>query len=179
MSAPDTARLNYQIANEHLMQRLQMRENVLVGYLAGIGTILTIGFGQTTNISLALSIPFLALGCSVMVSHHNLMIGALLEYCTQESKAFLTTHTEYAPQFDTSLSFQKYGKQAIRLSFFGQIVILVLPCAVSLAANWQHVVNFSLLLTGFWWFSFVCTVVTVLVLVRTHRFRTKQMPLLR
>jgi hypothetical protein len=168
--------MNYEVANEHLMHRLTLREHTLMVYIAAVGTVFSVAFSEVTDFSLLLSLPFVALGVTVLVAHHNLMIGALIQFCSDEIEPHLKELGEAGPQFDTSKTFQRYGRAATRFSSFGQSVVLLVPCIVALGANSGLAFQVRSGLGWLWWFSVVCTILSLVVLLHTHGVRSRGLP---
>jgi ABC-type dipeptide/oligopeptide/nickel transport system permease component len=181
MSNVETARKNYEVAHHQLIARVHMRDNVLLVYLTAIGTIfsvaLSIIFGaKSTNDEIKkilLTIPYLALGCSVIVSNHNIIIGALLNFCSMEIRPFLQniTPSEYAPQFDTSEYFEKSRILTLCFRTLGHGIILLTPCIVALYLNWKGSSLFSQELL--WWLAAGCTLFTLIIIIITFIIRKK------
>jgi hypothetical protein len=160
MNATDIAIKNFEIANLQLTARVRMRYNVLLVYLAAIGTIFSIALGTIAKPEILLTIPYLALGCAIILSHHNILIGALLDFCSKEIRGFIrqTAPEEEAPQFDSSDSFKKYFSPTLKFRTWGHGIIIIIPCFVPLAFNWNHAINSAFPLGTVWWFAALCSV---------------------
>jgi hypothetical protein len=162
----------YQSARAELVERIRLRDQILMIYLAAVGALFTAGFGVTPRFEVLLSLPFLALGASVLVCQHNAVIGSLGRFCVVELGAFLDGLKSHAPQWDDSSSLQSYKDSAIRLRSFGHTVILIVPCVVALGANYPHAISSPFPYGPLWWMSAICTVVTVWQVVTTHFWRS-------
>ncbi len=143
-------------------------------YIAATGAIFGVALGAT-NVGISLIIPFIALGCSIIVSHHNILIGALLDYCSKEIKEFIenTGVENAAPQFDSSKSFKRYIHSTLLLRAWGHAIILIIPCAASLGLNWEHAIHSSFPLGQAWWFALVCSGVCGYTVYCVHRLRSR------
>lgn len=134
------------IFNQQIMVRVRQRDNVLLMYLGAVGALLGFAFsanGKETEILLA--IPYLCFGCSIVLSHHNLLIGDLLDFLKTDLHGFIINHCssdclayEPCPQFETSKVFEKSIVRMLWLRTAGHTLILVLPCIIAIYANWNH-----------------------------------------
>lgn len=120
MSAGDSARKFVELAKHEAIERIRLRDNVLLLYLGAVATIFSLALNKT-NAEMLLSIPFLALGATVIVCQHNLVIGDLSVFCAFEIGAFLRSlnPSEDAPQWDGSKSLKTWHSCAIRMRTIG------------------------------------------------------------
>ncbi len=177
MSVVELTAKNLEIANNQIVARVGMRDNVLLVYLGAAGTIYSIALGTSANKEILLTIPFLTLGCSVIVSHHNILIGALLDFCSKEIRGFIrNTHPDKeVPQFDCSDSFKKYLSATLRLRTWGHAIILVIPAIVALACNWDHALGAGSVFPygPVWWFALAFSVGSVYIIFSVSSLRAK------
>jgi len=175
MSAVDTAIKNFEIANNQLTARVRIRNNVLLVYLTVTGTIFSIALGTTAKPEILLAIPYLALGCAIIVSHHNILIGALLDFCSKEIRGFIRKNSskDEAPQFDSSESLKKYFSPTLKLRTWGHAIIIIIPTIVSLAFNWSHAIGSAFPLGPAWWFAAVCGIGCVYTIFSVYSLRAK------
>ncbi len=175
MSIADTARKNYEMARIELVERIRLRDNVLLVYLAVVGTVFTIALGATAKPEILLTIPYLAMGCSILVSQHNSVIGTLLAFCTRELKPILQNlhPSEYAPEFGSSKSFKEHSMRSNIFRTTGHAVIVIVPCIVALSYNWQRGFKSPFPVRIVWWFALVCTIFSIFVIRYVHGLRTK------
>ena len=172
MSKGNTARTNYVVARTELVERIRLREQVLLVYLAVIGTIFGIALENFEKNTILLIIPFIAFGCSILVSQHNSVIGTLLHFCSHEIKPFLESIDEYAPQFGVSMAFKEHSKRSNYLRSFGHAIIIIIPCFVALIYNIHHAIS-PLFSGGFaWWFALICTVFSIGIIHYVHKLRS-------
>lgn len=153
---------------------MRIRDQVLLVYLGAIGTILGIALGTSAKIEILLCIPYLALGVSILVSQHNAAIGALGDFCGNEIQEFLDklTPSEAAPQWDNSNALKYLHGQITQLRSWGHLIIVSVPCLISLGVNWNHL--FSSFPFGIiWWFAITCTIIGIFFIAKTHLFRNQ------
>ena len=100
MSGGETARKNYEMAQQEIQEHLQLRDNVLLVYLGAIGTIFGVALGTNADMKILLVIPYLALGSSVIVSQHNALVGSVESYIVSELEPFLKKIGEHAPYLE-------------------------------------------------------------------------------
>ncbi|WP_115863099.1 hypothetical protein [Halorussus litoreus] len=174
MSRGDSARTYYESARRELIQRIRLRDNVLLFYLGGVGTIAGVALGSSgAGKEIMLVLPFLALGVATIVSQHNALIGSLGHFCVHEIEPFLQNlhEPEDAPQWDSSVALEEYKEQAIRLRSLGHTVMILAPALAGLAINYQHVVGSALLLGLLWWVGFLCVTLATLIIYRSYSWR--------
>ncbi len=171
MTAGDTARGNYNAARTELVERVRLRDHVLLAYLTIVGTILAISFGQHRKSEILLAVPFVAMGASILVSQHNNVIGALLLYLSKDLKPFLISKSEYAPQFGCSKSFRKHSKRSNRYRSIGHAVVIFFPALFALICNIKYATRLSFALTSAWYFGLLCVIIEALIISRAHAWR--------
>jgi len=174
MSVADTARANYNSARTELIERIQLRDHVLLLYLALVGTVFGVAFGTSIQIEVLLSLPFVALGTTVLVCQRNCVIGSLADFCVNELiPVFKSESTpEYSVQWDNSHSLHKYGTQAVRLRTIGHSLLILFPCIAALGINWKHVIFSSFPFVVAWWFGLVCVAFIIWLVWKSHKWRT-------
>ena len=89
MSAGETARKNYESARNELVQRIQLREQILLFFVGGVATIYSVALGAENKLEILLAIPYISFGTAVIISQHNSVIGALGHFCAHELWPFL------------------------------------------------------------------------------------------
>lgn len=175
MSSGDTARTNYVSVREEIRERIQLRDNVLVLYLGAVGAVLGVALSsRSISIELLLIIPYLALGATAIISQHHTMIGSLGCFLASELEPFLKEIGEYAPQWDASKTIRA---RSHRFSWLGRrvghIVLIDIPAVAALFFNWQHSIYLPLPELLLWWSGVVLTVLSILALFETSRWRRK------
>ena len=175
MSSTEIIRGNYNAAYTELLSHFTLRDNILLAYIAATGTILSIALATSANSQILLSIPYLALGSSILVSQHNLLIGTLLDYMSEEVEPFLKNLNppENAPQYTTSASYKRGAIMALNLRVWGHLSIIIIPCLISLYFNWHLATNPLSLLGSIWWFSVLVIAFAIVLMVNIHRSRIK------
>ena len=168
----DTARANYQAARYELVERVRLRDLVLIAYLAVVGTIFGISYSRPNSEIILLSLPFIALGCSIIVSQHNRVIGTLLLYLSNDLKPFLENLSQYASDFGSSKSFKKHSKLSNLYRTLGHGFIILFPVLFALVANIKYAFH-SLFFEGLsWWFGIICVIGSFWIILNAHLWRT-------
>ena len=96
----------YKAARSELVERVKLREQVLLLYLAFVGAIASTALSQNNFREISLVLPFLGLGCAILVSQHNAVIGALIRYTTKDLHEYLFIKPCSVPDFVNSSSFR-------------------------------------------------------------------------
>lgn len=175
MSAGETARKNYESARNELVQRIQLREQILLFFVGGVATIYSVALGAENKLEILLAIPYLSFGTAVIISQHNSVIGALGHFCAHEIGPFLKKlePAEYAPFWESSASLHRYSSKALGLRTLAHIVLIITPAALGLLMNW-HYARFSDMTNGtIWWIGATGTVLSLWFLIAAHRLRRK------
>ncbi len=161
----------YETASSHFVSRFQMRDNVLLLYLAAVGAIFGVAFGSKNNFEVLLTIPYIALGCSYLIAHHNVMLGALLSYLNKVSS--IDNNNE---SFERSQALDSRFNNALNLRTWGQMIILLLPALTSLLLNYKIILCVlfpEILLLGF---GLICFILAIILLWRIHKKQKKLKP---
>jgi hypothetical protein len=156
MSGGETARKNYEMAQQEIQEHLQLRDNVLLVYLGAIGTI----FG-------------VALGSSVIVSQHNALIGSVESYIVSELEPFLKKIGEYAPFWNSSKSSREYSLKGIWMRTFGHFLIVLIPPIAALGFSWQFGFFSQFPENPLWWFGVFSTILSAYFILETHNWRKR------
>lgn len=173
MSSGDSARRFYDSARQELIQRIHLRDNVLLVYIGVVGTIFGISFGSASAAQILLVIPYLALGAAVIVSQHNAIIGSIGIFLANEIEPFLKDLGESAPQWDTSNALHEYSKDAIWMRSLGHFLLILIPPVTALVLNWRYGF-FSTFPEGpLWWAGLVITVYAAHIILKAHTLRRK------
>jgi hypothetical protein len=175
MSAGETARKNYESARNELVQRIQLREQILLFFVGGVATIYSVALGAENKLEILLAIPYLSFGTAVIISQHNSVIGALGHFCAREIGPFLRKlePAEYAPLWESSASLHRYSAKALGMRTLAHIVLIVTPAALGLVMNGDYA-RFSDLTNGIiWWIGAMGTVLALGYLILAHRWRKK------
>jgi len=173
MSDSKTARMNYQAARSELVERIRLRDYVLMLYLVVVGTIMSISFGRQGNSEILFSIPFFALGCAILVSQHNNVIGTLIEFIACDVRSTLVENSEYAEFFVCSNAFLDHSWKSNIDRSFGHGTIIVVPCIISLWMNKNHMDNSPFPFYHIWGISAGLTVFSAAIVLLAFLRRRK------
>jgi len=175
MDSFQLAKMNYEIAHSDYGNHVRLRDNVLLIFLAASGTIFGVSLGTAKTNEMLLVIPILALGCSILVAHHSIIIGMVFEYCYFELNQFLSAEesNNCPPIIERSIAWEKTRESTIRLRSIGHSIILGAPCAVAILFNWSHAYIFSMPATGGWWLGNLCTILSVVIINKMNKDRIK------
>ncbi|HVX91261.1 MAG TPA: hypothetical protein VHC20_06605 [Candidatus Paceibacterota bacterium] len=174
MKTDDTARTYYNSARTELIERIKLRDQIFVFYLAGIVAIFGLALGASNREDILLFVPFIGLGASIIISQHFAVIGALAAYCVLEVGPFLRSgrSAEDAPQWDASGALKAYHDAAIAMRTWGHVLLILLPSVCALGVTWHRGIYSPFPLGTLWWIGFGCVLISGFVMWRTHRFRS-------
>ncbi len=175
MSAGETARKNYESARNELVQRIQLREQILLFFVGGVATIYSVALGAENKLEILLAIPYLSFGTAVIISQHNSVIGALGHFCAHEIEPFLKKlePSEYAPLWESSASLHRHSAKTLGMRTLAHVVLIITPAALGLSMNWQYA-RFSDIANGIiWWIGATGTVLSLGFLMSAHFWRRK------
>ena len=175
MSLLEIVKSNHLNVYNQLIARVKMRDNILIVYLAAIGAIFGVALGSNTKSpEILLIIPFLALGTTILFSHHNVLIGSILNFFSNEMDVFYKENfkDQYIPQYETSNSFKRVFESALYLTTWGSFIVTLVPCVISLAFNWKHALGSSQAMQIAWWVAVSSVVVVIVIMIYVHKLRT-------
>lgn len=164
----NAALTHYKAARDELITRVRLRDQVLLIYLGFTGAVTGIGLAESESTEIFLALPFLGLGCAILVSQHNSVIGALISYCTGDLKPFLVKKNEYAPEFVSSRTFKGHSQMSNRLRSIGHAIILLFPPIIGLGISFDHALNSPFPFGPTWWFGVICIAVAFYVILTAH-----------
>lgn len=133
----ETARAFYRAAREELVKRLGLRDGVLLVFLGFTGGLFGLAFGTTGDMKVLLVVPYLALGCSILVSQHNAVIGALIHYVNNDLQKDINDSNPPVSEFVSSQTFRDHSKNSNRWRTVGHFVLLGLPSGFAIYINWD------------------------------------------
>ncbi|MBU1099798.1 MAG: hypothetical protein KKA84_05265 [Bacteroidetes bacterium] len=171
MSQGDTARNNFSSARLELIERIKLRDNVVVIFLGAIGVIFSISLRISENKDILYIIPYLSFGCSLIISQHNSVIGCLARYLVFELEPFLHSINEYAPQWDNSTSLKQYLSKAIQYRSISHVVLIVLPSIFALMLLLEDSLDGSIIQKSLWVIGLVLVAICVDFIIRSHTDR--------
>jgi len=168
---PELPTKSYEAARAEIVVRIQLRDHVLLSYIVAAGAILGIALKERESHGIALAIPFLSLGATVLVSQHNALIGYLGRFCATEIAAFWRSHGGSGiAQWDTSLSLKEYSRRSILLRTGGNFIVLLTPSVLALTIAWsERGSSTSYNLT--WTLALYSLIASIAVVVVAHRVR--------
>lgn len=172
MRDKETAIRYYEAARQELVKRVELRDQVLRIYLSLVGAVFGAALGLMDKFEILLALPYLGLGCSIIVSQHNAVIGALIKYSTQEILPSDDTKG-VIPEFTRSKAFKEHSPRSNLLRSSGHAVIILIPCVLSLLTNVHHGLGSAYPLGPAWWFALVCTILAAGVIWHIHQLRQK------
>lgn len=173
MTAGDTAREHYTSTRTEMIQRIQLRDNVLLVYLGAIATLLGLAFGASINTEVLLVIPVLSLGAAVILSQHNIAIGSLGAFLVHELEPFLKELGEYAPQWDNSYAFHEYSSRGVSLRTIGHFLLINVPAVAGLVITWRPGICSPFPENPVWWLGILCTGSSVYYIWSAHSWRKR------
>ena len=175
MSIGDTARKSYDAARSELVERIRLRDQVLLIYLGVVGTIFGIALGTIDKKEILLTIPFISLGCSILVSQHNFVIGTLLKFISKEIKPLLLSLSppEYASFFGCSKAFKDHCRRSNIFRSSGHGIIILVPNFVALALNLDHAIKPPIQIATLWWFGLFFMIFALCIILYAHKLRSK------
>ena len=174
MSAGDSARVFYELAKRESVERVRLRDNVLLLYIGAITTIFSFAMGRE-DLEILLVIPFMTLGAVIIISQHNAVIGTLSAYCASEIGPFLKSLTppEDAPQWDTSKALKTYSGYAITMRTVGHSLLTLLPACIALYLNRNHATDSPFPNGPVWWFGALFLMISGVVVWVVHGHRKR------
>lgn len=175
MSIGDTARKSYEAARSELVARLKLRDQVLLIYLAVVGTIFGIALANMERVEILLIIPFISLGCTILVSQHNLVIGTLIEFIGNQIKPELLglSPPEYATFFVCSKVYEHHCTRSNRFRLWGHGIIIIIPNLAGLGYNINHAIKSPFPMGTLWWFGLVLMIISLWIILYTHQLRSE------
>ncbi len=165
MNRLETTLISYEAARHELVERIRLRDHALLAYLAAVGTIIGIALSPIEYRMFLHAIPYVALGCSILVSQHNSVIGALIQFIYSNIKPSLCATSTYSPLFVCSKTFEKHSHKSNVHRSLGHAVIIGLPCLYSI------IFLFTSFCDLFWWFSVGFSVAAVIIIYYSHKKR--------
>lgn len=138
MNDSDIKKTFYESARAELIQRIQLRDNVALLYLAAVATIFGIALAKDGKLEILLVVPLLSLAASVLTSQHHILIGALGKYCSSEICIDIINKDISIPQWDNSESLQHFFSFAMNSRAIGHLCIFSIPAIAGLALNYKY-----------------------------------------
>lgn len=175
MSAGDTARASYMAVRTEIMQRMQLRDYVLLVFLGFTGVIFGVAFGSEDKFKVLFSLPFLSLGAAVLIAQHNLMAAVLGKFLAEELGPIFKVLNENAPQWDHSATFKEFAFTAAIHRYIGHTLIIFVPCVIALTVTFHIAFNTPIpeghIWSFIWWCGLACVALSIYVIWVSHNKR--------
>jgi hypothetical protein len=121
----------YKALRAEIVSRFQMRDQVMLGYLAATGTLLGFVFTKENSSHLLpyllVLFPFLSLGALSMVAQHQDQITAYYEYFCTELRSSLSKNEQTVAMFYLSKAAQEHTRHILAMLFISQTIIMCGP----------------------------------------------------
>ena len=172
MSFSEIATSHYESARTELIERIQLRDTVMLAYLGAIGTLFGVALATSVSRDVLLIVPFLTVGAALIVSQHNSVIGSIGSFLVNEYEPFIKTIGQYAPQWDSSKALHDYSLTSVWFRAAGHFVLIIIPSIAALVMTYQD--SYLTFPTGsFWWFTIICTISALVILLHSDRWRKR------
>ena len=164
----------YRAARDAINNRVKLRDNVLIFYLAAISAIFGAAFGTNVNTDLLLMVPFIALGVSFMFAQHHTTIGSIVDYLAFEHP-LASENSEKLIHWDVSNSATSNNQRSMFLILLSPITLIAFPAAAALIykivdfCTVQPSLNASVVF-GLGWVSLAWTIRNIFI---AHKHRTE------
>jgi len=169
MNEQEVAFKFYDAARAELLERIRLRENILLLYMSAVATLLGISFGkQQLTLEILFVIPLLSFSVAILVSHHNSLIGSLGVYCSTELKKNLNLNlSSPVVQWDESKSLLDNSRKAIRSRYIPHLLIICVPAIIALALNQSHSVPIDSWESAIWWLCCLFTLLSFITIKKS------------
>lgn len=163
----------YKSARNELVERVKLRDQVLLVYLAFVGAISGAALSLHGSKQIALVLPFLGMGCAILVSQHNSVIGAIIRYTSTDLHGHLLSGHADIPDFVNSSSFRSHSPRSNFFRSVGHAVVILVPEVTGLGINYQHAISSPFPFGPAWWFGLLCVLVSTATIWSAHSGRQK------
>jgi len=161
----------YSSARNELIERIRLRDQVLLAYLGAAGALFAFAFGKDGRMDALVVMPYLALGAALFVQQHNDVIGSLSLYCKDEIGPYLG---DAPPHWDASKALGDYLDSAVRLRTWGNVAVVLTPSIGAMALTYQLLLTPIAATNVFLWAGgCLATFVTTLLFWFSHRRRKR------
>jgi hypothetical protein len=151
--ATEVALEYFKALRAEIIERLKMRDAILLGFLTAAGAL--IGYGlqhEDFRTGLLAFFPFFALGAATTVSQHQDQIVAFNQYIVQELGRHLSSGADRILDFNESEAARQHVGHNLWMNFVGQLILLCGPSIFVFSANapfltkgWTYKESFALL----------------------------------
>lgn len=163
----------YRAAREELVERVKLRDQVLLVYLGFVGAVLGASLAKDAWREIGLILPFLGLGCAILVSQHNAVIGALIRFINMDLRRKLKEVGVDVPEFVSSNSFKDHSRYSNFSRSLGHAVVIMIPEVAGLGINIQHALLSPFPMGPAWWFGLAFGLCSAFVIYDSHRGRSR------
>ncbi len=168
----ETARTHYLSARTELVERIKLREHILLFYIGAVGTALGLAFGKVgIGVEILLALPIVSFSVAILVAQHNSFIGYLGQFCAEELEDFYTKNNIHVPQWDNSNSNKEFDEIAILMRMIGHCAIILIPAIASLILNINCNVFSSSRLLVVWIVDSILIIISYLFLFMSYKQR--------
>ncbi|WP_038881859.1 hypothetical protein [Vibrio jasicida] len=165
----------YEAARAELIERIRLRENIILFYVGAVATLLGVAFGkESVNNEILFVIPLLSLAASILVSHHNSLIGALGLYCSVELKNSLNSNLENpVVQWDESKALIQGSSKAVRTRLIPHLLVISAPALIALIVNIHYLSTLWSWDAVVWFMGFCCFISSIIYICLSGRDRKR------
>lgn len=131
----EIARLFLEMARAEVNLRAQLRDGVLLAFLAAAAALFAFALAKESDPDakkVLLVIPHLAFGAALLLTQHNLLIHVLSRYQIDELAKFLGDGSRPL-LWESSMSLHSWRPYLLALTLFGPLALLVAPSVLALA----------------------------------------------
>ncbi len=128
---------HYEVVRQEAVARLLARDRLLVLYLGAVGALFGIAFGKEATREIVVIVPFIALGVSLMLRDHELVLLRLGQWIRDEYEAYIREYVKGElkqeaaaavaklrfPIWDTSPVLREYGEREIGPRYAGYALL--------------------------------------------------------
>jgi hypothetical protein len=163
----------YRAVRDELVERVKLRDQVLLVYLGFVGAVLGASLTKDSWREIGLILPFLGLGCAILVSQHNAVIGALIRFINEDLKRKLKETGIDVPEFVSSNSFRGHSRYSNFSRSLGHAVVIMIPEIAGLGINFPHALLSPFPMGPAWWFGLAFALCSAFVIYDSHRGRSR------
>jgi hypothetical protein len=138
-----SAETYYQSLRAELVERVKLRDQILITYLGAIAALIGFALGPSAQLNaqhsaisllsaLLVLVPVLSLGAASMICHHQEIMSVFTEYIANELNQWMCTF----PIYDRSEQRRKFGSRAERHILTSQLPLLCGPWVLIIVLNW-------------------------------------------
>jgi hypothetical protein len=161
----------YESARQEIMSRIQLRENSLMIFLGAVAALVAASI-QAQQPFFLIIIPYLSLGISLIILHHNHVIGALILYCAVELQQELDKLGINIIQWDKSKARIESSSFTRKYRLWGDAGLILTPSLLSIIINynsWSKGIEYGLAMIT----AIGCIVYSSFLLSKTLKLRNK------